>query len=278
MPTINDVTLGISCKGNIRALCLSLSAALTGTFQFSAIQIRLEGQFPCINDFYFAQLTDLARMKGIDTKVTVANSKGVRESRNWQIDNCKTTWLWMLDDDAVPDSRCLEAYSKCLLSNLDDVTEGRVTFLAGSKCDVNNRRNYPFFDMTAQVLDVTNTEANHSLVYDVEKNWGVCNKTKALDTGNCVLCIPVLRKNNCRFTHFDEHRNSSGDATTFWLNLDSLGLSGFFVPSAVAYHLEKPGGGFNEFEARAEMLLRACELKGWSKETLKAYFMMSTWK
>jgi hypothetical protein len=269
MPTRSDITAGISCKGNIQALLLCLSSICNATFRPARIQVRLEGELSGIANFYLEQLSDLARLRGIEMSFALCRSTGARDSRDWQLQHCATKWLWMLDDDVIADADCLEAYLS--------VSPGTASsdFLAGSKCDVNNRRNYPFFDMCPQRPLPLREDANHSLVYDVDFCWAICAPTKALDTGNCLLNVTSIRNARVTFRQFPDQLNCSGDGTTFWLALEHAGLVGYFVPSAVAYHLEKPGGGFNEFNARGEMLLRLCDVKGWNKESLRKYWMPS---
>ena len=264
--------------GNIRALCLCLSGILNAVVRPRRIQVRLEGVYPGINDFYLEQLTDLALLHGVEILLEIHRSTGVRDSRDWHLNNCRTDFLWMMDDDVVPDYRCLAAYNNYYLKLRDEnLWTKDVAFLAGSKCDVNNRRKYPVFNMTVQGAAAVTPEANHSLIYHVGECWETCAKTKALDTGNALLYLPLLKEKACSFRQFADHGNSSGDATAFWLQLDKKGLYGFFAPSAVAYHLEKQGGGFNEFEARREMLLRLCDLQKFDKETLKQFWMPGTW-
>ena len=187
-----------------------------------------------------------------------------------------------MDDDVVVDHRCLEAYSAAIdalrkASNSDEEQREKRAFYAGSKCDVSNTRNYPNFSLARHGRDAITEHSNHSLIYDVEDCWGASCKTYGLDTGNALLHLPVIKKAGVQFRQFAEHGNSSGDATAFWLWLHQQGCHGIFVPSAVAYHLEKPGNGFNEFEARREMLLRLCDLRGFDKGILKTYWMPESW-
>lgn len=269
-----NVTLGVSSKGNTRALTLCLAGVLNAAVVPQFIQIRLEGEFYGFDDFYLAQLSDLALMRGSQISIHSFKSIGVRPSRDWQLDNCRTEYLWMLDDDVVPSSRCLLAYQEILeIASRHPTT----TFFAGSKADVNNRRNYPHFRTTkvgrGEFIATPNGSHNHSLEYDVDSCFRLFAPAKVLDTGNCLFYLPPIRKANCRFVLFEDNANPSGDATTFSLVLNKAGLTGVFVPAAAAYHLEKPGGGFNEFEARRAMLLRICDVLGCDKEIVHKLFM-----
>lgn len=271
-----ETTLGVSSKGNTKALLMCLCGVLNSEFHPHHIQIRLEGnEVPGFNDFYFEQLCALANIKGVDVQISVFKSTGVRDSRDWQLQNCKTRYMWLVDDDIVPHSRCFESYVSILEVFKADLTKEPVVFLAGSKCDVNNRRGYPHFDMALKGKEyLASTKFhNHSYRYDLNDTWGTLFPTKVLDTGNVFLAPDMIKKLGVTFRQFDEQFNPSGDATTFSLALAKAGLVGYFVPSAIAYHLEKPGGGFNEFEARGEMLLRLCDVKGYDHQIVRDWWM-----
>jgi hypothetical protein len=265
----NKTTLGVSSKGNTKALCMCLASVLTGKTKPARIQVRLEGEQPGFNEFYLEQITDLARFFGVTVLIAVAKSTGVRDSRDWQLTTCKTPYLWMVDDDVILDSECLQAYVRAC----DEPATETASYLAGSKIDVNNRRDYPRFSMTPHGREDVKEFANANHVWDIEKCWGKIAPTQSLDTGNVLFDIDSIRKAGCTFRQFPDQANPSGDATTFSLVLDKAGLKGIFVPSARAYHLEKPGKGFNEFEARREMLLRTSDVKGFNKDILDKYFM-----
>lgn len=268
----DQTTLGVSSKGNTRALCLCLSSVLLGKMRPAHIQVRLEGDMPQFNDFYLEQLTELARFHGVSMRITVAKSTGVRDSRDWQLDSCKTPFLWMVDEDVIVDPRCLEAYYQVWRDMYIPA------YYAGSKGDVNNRRGYPFFDASLKGPADVIEGCSHSHWYHVDACWGKRAPTQVLDTGNTLLNVIQIKNAGCTFRQFPDQGNPSGDATTFSLVLAKAGLSGIFVPSARAYHLEKPGPGFNEFEARKEMLLRTCDLKGLDKGILYRYWMPGTFK
>jgi hypothetical protein len=260
------VTVGISSKGNTQALTMCLTSVLTSSVLPLAIQVRLEGDPSGCSNFYFEQLASLASLRGVAFQFSVFKSTGVRDSRDWQVSNCQTPWLWMLDDDVVVDHLCLEAYQEASYPLGADLG-----FFAGSKPDVNNRRNYPVFDTTPVTKEVflMTSNHNHNLIYRPSEFLGVSAPAEVLDTGNCILNVQKIKEVGIKFRQFPDQFNPSGDATTVSLALNKAGLKGFFVPAAVAYHLEKPNGGFNEFEARGEMLLRLCEVKGYDKSILK---------
>ena len=263
-----NLTLGVSSKGNTQALLLCLSSVLVGVTRPDYIQIRLEGKRPGFDSFYLEQLMGLAKVLNIPVRITSCLSTGVRDSRDWQLAECKTDYLWLVDDDVVVDCVCMAAYNKAI-EGLDE----EWAYLAGSKIDVNNRRNYPHFDMRERTVEELSAQSNHSHLYDIEGCMGQTAPTKVLDTGNVLFYLPPIKAQGCKFRQFPDQANPSGDATTFSLVLDRAGLSGRFVPSARAYHLEKENGGFNEFEARREMLLRTCEVKSFDKQIVQDYFM-----
>ncbi len=246
---------------------MCIASAMTGTMRPSAIQIRLEADLPAFHSFYLEQVVALANYHGVAVRIAVFKSTGVRDSRDWQIANCKTPYLWMVDDDVVLDAKCLEAYLTVIRK------DSPTAYYAGSKGDVNNRRNYPRFSMQEKRLADLGENSNHSHFYNIAECWNSIAVTRVLDTGNVVFNLAPIKAKGLKFRQFVDQANPSGDATTFSLVLDHAGLFGVFVPSARAYHLEKDGGGFNEFEARREMLLRTCDAKGFDKGVVNQYFM-----
>jgi hypothetical protein len=270
--TRDSVTAGISSRSNIRALCLCIASILNGVQIPRFINVRLDGEFPGINDFYLEQLCDLALIKGSEVSISICKSTGTRDARDWQLEHCKTDYLHLLDDDVVVDYRCLESFLH-IQELIQLAHDPNWAFLSGSKADINNRRKYPNFDKTLKEPHDFGSNPNHSWLYNVSACWGAYQQKPDLDTGNVLFFMPLLRANKCTFRQFEDHTNCSGDATTFWLQLAAKNLIGYFVPSAAVYHLEKKGGAFNEFAARGEMLLRLCDLKGWDKELLKKHWM-----
>jgi hypothetical protein len=272
---IPNVTLGVSCKNNTQALLLCLSSVVTGLVVPRFIQVRLEGENIGLAQFYLEQILNLARLRGITTSISVAESKGTRAARDFHLEECETQYLWMVDDDVVAHADCLHAY----MAVADDYHYSeQPAYYAGSKPDVANLRGYPKFSFKKQGVAAVKEGANHSLIYDIDDCFGTSCPCDGLDSGNVLLDIGKIREKDCKFSLFFESRNSSGDGTTFALAMHQKGLRGIFVPSAVVYHLEKEGGGFNELEARAEMLLRLCDLKGFDKTVLKRYCLPGTWK
>jgi len=269
-PRYKNITYGVNTTGNIQALLLNLNSVAMQTVLPAKVVVRTEGEFPSFSNFYLEQLADLFRLKSVEFSIHLASSKGARVARQWHLDNCTTDFFWGGDDDVVFDSDCLS-----ILYNTSQTLEiYEWGYIGGTKADVNNRRGYKDFNTSINPSSEIKDECNYNVLYEPRKSISPV-KIKTLDTGNMFLNIRELRESKVSFTPFKESANCSGEDTIFALECSKNGFMGWYVPEAVAYHLEKPieHTQFNEFAARKEMLLRACEVNGYDKEIIKKEFM-----
>lgn len=263
-----DVTFGVSSVGNIQALQLCLSSVLNAAELPSKIQIRLEGSFPSFNNYYLEQLSELARFHGIEWQMTVAKSKGIRAARDFHLDQCRTDILWMGDDDCLYDPECLYYLLHGAQALRFDSPDYDAAYICGSKGDINNRRGYSNFDLSIKGPEEIKEDCPFFYFYDKEACAGKFAQVFTADTGNILLNMPLIRNWKLKFDLFDVSTNSGGEDTIFALEVGKAGLRGFIVPSARAYHLEKPVPNFNEFAARKEMILRVGDLRKYPAEHL----------
>lgn len=267
MKPLNDTTFAVNTVGNTQALLLCLSSVINATQVPRKIRIRSEGHFPSTSGYYLEQLMEFARWKGVETSITVDKSKGVRYARDWQIDNCTTRYLWMGDDDVVYHYECLENLYGAMMT-IHPKARDEVAYLCGSKADLNNRRNYPNWNTSLQGADKVKEDCPFFYSYDVQACAGKIAKMSTMDTGNCFLNIPLLRKHGIRFTLYDDSVNCGGEDTLFAMECANLKLQAYFVPSAQSYHLEKENLNFSEFAARAEMILRVAHERKYPAEVV----------
>lgn len=266
-PIINrDITFAVTSTGN-RALAMTLASVVNQIYKPGRVLIRLEGEYPSINDFYLEQVMDLGRVFGIEFMLCVSNSNGVREARDWLLDNCRSTYLWMGDDDVFYDPNCLWYLYKSMTECPD------AGFIQGCKPDVNNRRGYGDFNRRVHTNRDVHDRCSYNQFYVIDPVGPSALKVKTLtaDTGNMLVNLNTLRQHNIRFTQFEVSANASGEDTLFAGAVAAAKLEGVFCPCASGFHLEKPTGGFNEFGARTEMLYRAFEQKGYPKEVLEDF-------
>jgi hypothetical protein len=273
MRKLENVTFGVSSIGNTQALCMCLASVLNATVVPARIQIRLEGKLPEFAHFYLEQISELARFKGVDWIMQVANPRGVRAARDWQLDNCRTPYLWMGDDDAIYTPQCLEAFEAGIVQIEAMRQRKDWAYCCGSKPDVNNRRGYGDFNRDIHYAKDLQENAAFNFFWDADDCWGTFARIQTCDTGNMFLKMSVVNANKLRFTVFEDSLNSGGEDTIFGLRCKKAGLDAWFIPSAVAYHLEKPQVNFSEFAARGEMVLRTCDLLDLDKTYLKKTFM-----
>jgi hypothetical protein len=262
--SLQDTTFGVTSTGNMKALLLCLSSVIMQSEPPGHLLVRLEGEFPAFGEFYLEQLVDLARQKSITFNLTVARSNGVREARDWLLDNCRTYYLWMGDDDVVYDARCLEF----LYWSMQQLRPEEVGFIVGTKPDVNNRRGYG--DFTREPLKEADAKdyCSYNQFYDGRPKLV---RMRTADTGNLLMPIPTLFTHQIRFSQFRTSANASGEDTLFAGACAKAKLQGWCQLASVGYHLEKPTGGFNDFGARTEMLYRAFELKGYDSSILEDF-------
>ncbi len=266
------ITFGVSTNAaNLQALQLTLASVLTSRMLPTHLLIRLEGDVPGLNSFYFEQLVCLARFWGIDVQLSVCNSQGVRAARDWLMAECKTSVLWMGDDDVLYHPNCLAN-----LHRYYRVKGGLDVYFCGSKADLNNRRGYQNFNM--QVNDPATLEAGKDTfnwLYAGHPDGQVVgpHPITTCDTGNCLMDLNLISEHHILFSVFWDSVNSGGEDTIFALQCQKHGLKAYYSPSAWAFHLEKPDVRFNEFAARGEMILRACDVLGLDKSSLANAFM-----
>lgn len=246
------VTFGVSTCGNTEALCNCLTSVLTGILAPAVIQIRFEGNLPAFGNFYLEQLSCLARIRGIAWDMYVDKSKGVRYARDFHVANCPTELLWMGDDDVVYAPDCLEH----LMFNVGELG---IAYYNGVKVDVSNLRGYKDYNTDVYpTFPAPGSPLNHFYVGTLVRHeiQGI------MDTGNVILNLDVCKNNGLRFSMFPDSANAGGEDTLFAAKVKSLGLKAFAVPTAIAFHLEKPKAVFNEFEARKELIKRSKQCLG----------------
>jgi hypothetical protein len=263
---LSDYTFGVNSCGNTEALQMCLASVLNASVLPKAIQIRFEGHLPSFGRFYMEQLSELARFRGVEFTMSVAKSEGVRAARDWQLANCKTDFLWMGDDDVVYAYDCLEYLSKGATDILK--RDDQCAYICGVKGDLNNRRGWGNFQMKIHKKEDVHDNCAFNWFYDKEDCAKLYPRIWTCDTGNVLINLPLVRSKDIRFTVFEESLNSGGEDTIFALECGHAGLTAYFVPSAHAFHLEKPVVNFNEHAARAEMVLRVADLRGYSGEQM----------
>jgi hypothetical protein len=246
---------------------MCLSSVLNATVLPGKIQIRFEGELPGFGEFYLEQLAEFARFRGVDFVMQVAKSKGIRAARDWHLDNCDTQYFWMGDDDVVYAYDCLQ-YLHEGAEVLRKKFSAKLCYICGSKGDLNNRRGYGNFQMSIHKKEDVHDNCAFNWFYDKQDCHGLYPEIYTADTGNMLFNMEVVRQHDLRFSLFEESMNSGGEDTLFALETRHRDLKAFFVPSAQAFHLEKPVVNFNEFAARAEMVLRVADLRGYKGEHL----------
>lgn len=261
-----NVTAGVSCvRSDIKALLLCLSSILNATGVPAAIKVRFEGPISAFGDFYLEQIADLARLKGVEFSIHVAQSKGVRAARDWHIANCDTQFLWMLDDDVVYAYDCLAQ----LLNGQVFLCDNNVAYLCGTKADVNNRRGYKDFSIEEHPASDVKDNGSYNWLYDKDACAGKYAEIWTADTGNLLIDIQRIRSARICFQLFPDSTNCGGEDTLFALECRKAGYRAFMVPSAQSFHLEKPVVNFNEFSARAEMILRVAALRSYDAKDMQ---------
>jgi hypothetical protein len=247
---------------------MCLASALNATSVPGRIQIRFEGALPGFYSFYLEQLAEFARFRGVDFTMSVAKSTGVRAARDWQIEACPTPYLWMADDDVVYDFECLDYFALALLDIPQQYPKDTIGYICGTKGDLNNRRGWGNFKMDIHKKEDVFDNCAFNWFYDKNDCHNIYAKVFTCDTGNVVIPVAHIRERGIRFQLFEESLNSGGEDTLFALECNKADLTGFIAPCATSFHLEKPVVRFNEHSARAEMVLRAAEVRGYKKEAM----------
>lgn len=276
---MGNITFGVSDTGNTTALCMCLASVLNARVVPHKIQVLCQGEFPDFAHYYLEQLSEWARMSGIEWSLSVTPPLGLRGARDWHLDNCRTQYLWMGDNDVVYGPECLEM----LCFGLDEELNGKQAYVQGVKTDLNNRRGYKDFVKDClprtSIVDFCSANMRYDQLTDSELyaiRFGnlkpITTDIVTIDTGNVLLNVDLMNTHKLRFKVFDDSINCGGEDTLMALLMRKKGLVGRFMPWAYSFHLEKPKPAFDELTARGEMLLRACDQLGLDKDLLKKGF------
>lgn len=269
---VHSITLGVTTTGNTAGLSLMMLAVLLGHVLPGQITIRSEGaDKAALDNFYFNQLLDLARIKGVEVTVTYANSQGIRAARQWLLEQRRSQWLLMLDDDVVvePDLVANLHFAADQLSEQDKPWG----FICAAKPDVNNSRGYGDFSNSPQPVEKFKTTGAANMVFDRRGHSPETLPLLWLDTGCCLLNVHAIHDQLTEVA-FDMHTtnfNAGGEDTVFGLLCAKAGLPGYFVTCSTAWHLEKPKVNFSEMPARAQAILRTIEQHGMSAKDLEKF-------
>ncbi len=249
--TRSNVTLGVTSTGNLRALTMALSSVLLGSELPCRILLRLEGEFPSFGDFYLEQVSELARVQGVEFVIHVARSQGIRNARDFLLRESRTKLLWMLDDDVIARPECLSAFMEA--DRLLAQTQGNGWgYVNGTKPDLNNRRGYKDFSTVPLRGDQAKENQSYNQFYE---GPGVLVRHSTADTGNLLINVPAVLTQGIGFNTLPASTNAGGEDTMFALQCAQKGLSGWFHTGARSYHLEKPETRFGEYAARKQYLL-----------------------
>lgn len=275
-----EITLGVTCGGNIRSLCMALMSAINSRSVPHRILIRLETDMPGLNDFYLAQISQWAVNAGIKMQIDFAAPKGIRAARDYLLDECRTKYLWMIDDDVIVAPDCLEMLCRC------GITETTAAIQA-CKNDVSNVRGYKDFSNFVHTCDKLADGANYNHRWDQWPGGLPQNallptyKVWSLDTGNVFFDVELLAKHNLRFSVFPDSTNCGGEDTLMAMQCYDNGLEVRFCPWAKSEHLEKPDVRFKEDAARCEAVSRSMDVLGMDnklKAQLQKCLMAWAWK
>lgn len=268
-PINNRVTFGVGTVGNVQALLLCLSSVLNGTVLPGRIIVRSEGSFPSFANFYLEQLSEVARIKGVEFFIATIKSKGARAGCDWLLDISQSEMLWLGDDDVMFEHNALEELIEAQAVIAKAVPHWG--FIVGNKRDVNNRRGYG--DFSQKELDPENLKDFDStnLFYGYRKTdrYPEC---VALDSGHVLLNMEVLRYSGLKFTVFEDDFNSGGYDSLLGMRCTQAGYKGFFAHLSKSWHLEKEKQNFNEFTQRKAYLARAATALNLDKELLTKVF------
>lgn len=277
-PICEDITVAISMVGNLDGLKCCLSGLASGQCMPKALNLRMEGDIPGVNDYYFEQLLCAFRFWGVEVNIQLAHARGIHATRDAQVDNCKTTWMVMLDDDVMPDFALLSAYWTWINSvgkpgqpsyDGSDIQAQDFLMVQGSKPDLNNRRGYADFEAKPVPFPGPSQAFNFNVPHtttvsglSMRARWLF---TRFCDPGNMLLNVPLCRQMGIMFNPFkDIVRRAGGEDTLFAVQAIAQQARRVWLPAAFVWHLEKPASSFRltEHAYRKEALLRSAEQLG----------------
>jgi hypothetical protein len=171
--------------------------------------------------------------KGISWEVVFGDHKGQVTLHQKAVDDCKTDWLWRLDDDNYPESTCLETLLWAAEAPL-----GRKNKIGAVGGTVLHR----FYNKTPvmesskieDVLTYANVQwSKHEKIVEVDHLYSTFIYRKAASKhGYCKLLSPVGHREETLFT-YEMKRN---------------GWKLFIEPKAITWHLRDEQGGIRSAE------------------------------
>jgi len=257
----SDITAGIATKNNLAGLHCCLTALLSGEMLPGEILLRLDGESPGFNDYYFEQLACLARLKGVRFRIEVCEGQGVFLARHDLVASCHTSHMLFVDDDVV-----LGTY---FLSNLVSFLETEVPFIGsvgwiqGTKGDVNNKRSYGNFVLRRQdwLKAAEQDRENFNWLWKLPDDpTFVWTYVKVVDAGAGLLLDCVSKPAFNSVTTPNQTIASGGEDTLYSAALRKAGFNIVYLPCAEGYHLEKPTLRITEHAYRKQAIFTAAQL------------------
>jgi hypothetical protein len=250
--TINkSVTATIHQANSTEAFLLCLGSLLSQSVLPFRIEVLLQQESVGLNNFYFNQLAALARIKGVELFVSVAQPLPFARLVGNVLRSGKLQWL--VDDDCIYDPDCLANLLKAYHSVVQ--TSSKVGFIQGAKADVTNIRGYSDFSSGIK----SSSEAAESFYFYRNDNSNYYPETCFMDSGN-VLLPPFPTMLTSRLEAEIEKCETSGYGfdTVVGLLLFSNLYPGFLCREAQAIHLEKPKPNFSLMPLRRKLALNFC--------------------
>lgn len=227
-----DVTAYISTKGRYATtLPMAISSILSQTLLPSHVVIVQDdpNEFDMRTSAMYTHLFNMMEQKGIQWSVFFGNNTGQVRNHQLVLSNCKTEWLWRIDDDNVAEPNVLETLCSRIGPNVGAV--------ASAVVDPTNKINGDLFSI--KINDI-NTLPNRQWVsektgntYEVEHLYSTFLYRKAASHhGYCLELSAVGHREETIFTH----------------EMFRAGWKLIVDPSATTWHLREPSGGIRSHE------------------------------
>jgi GT2 family glycosyltransferase len=255
-----DVTAYISTKGRYTTtLPMAISSVINQTLLPSHVVIIQDDpkEFDLRASAMYVHLFKMMDEKKIQWSVFFGENRGQVRNHQLMLDNCKTEWLWRVDDDNVAEPDVLE--------RLCNHIEPNVGAIAGAVVDPTNKAVGKCGVKISEIDTTVNRQCimdHDGILYEAEHLYSsFLYRKSASGHGYCLELSPAGHREETIFTH-QMHRN---------------GWKLYIDPGVVTWHLREPTGGIRSHKDGSlwdhdEKIFRA-KLEEWGQPQVKRKYV-----
>lgn len=227
-----EVTAEISTKDRyFETLPLCLNAIANQTYRPKYLMLFDDGEQKDLrNEPLYKHLFSLLQLKGIEWVVTFGQRMGQVANHQKAFETAKTSVIWRIDDDEIPEPTCLEKLVSCM----DDKTGA----VGGLVMDTNGK--FPFDPLSCNKIE--------DIIILPNAQWHLHKDTNVKEVDHLYSSF-IYRKEAspngyCKNLSVVGHR----EETLFTMEIKRNGWKLLLNPLAITWHFQSPKGGIRTFQ------------------------------